>query len=219
MLENEEFCDVIFAAGNEQKQIKCHKLILASRSPVFYAAFCGTLAESKDVIFVPDIESSTLDNLLRYLYSGNVEINADIVLSLLYTAKKYDIPVLADGLNFIVSDDCELSGIDMFLPCVEGSVTGVLELLERTTVIHTQNVTLHYNKGVEHMLVDLEKRLHLNSRNEYSIRQIMKGSNTFYCVSAKRNITMEGVPMTLSDLKVGQSDNGTTVNSGQFYGF
>ncbi|XP_052224502.1 BTB/POZ domain-containing protein 6-like isoform X3 [Dreissena polymorpha] len=402
MLENEALCDVIFAAGNEQKQIKCHKVILASRSPVFYAMFCGTLAESKDVIYVPDIESSTLDHLLRYLYSGKVEINAGTVLSLLYTAKKYDIPGLAsqcktflndnldaenvctvldqtivfddeemkakslefimdksesvlksdaftrmsksglqevlkletfsasecelylgckrwaaqrcrvagkqetdehirqelgdelidlirfptmtleeftdvvtceyvlnkdemlsvyrsivkkenvskfknkhrlsvikkclferfktvggswanggaqDGLSFIVSKDCYLSGIDMFLPDVEGSVTGVLELLEGTTVIHTQNVTLRYNKGVEHVLVDLEKCLHLNSRSEYSIRQIMKGSRAFYCASAKTNITMQGVDMTLSDLKVGKSDNGTTSNIGQFYGF
>ncbi|XP_052223641.1 BTB/POZ domain-containing protein 6-like [Dreissena polymorpha] len=404
MLENEELCDVIIAAGNEHKQIKCHKYILASRSPVFYAMFCGTLAESNDVIYVPDIDPSTLDNLLRYMYSGKVEINTDTVLSLLYTAKKYDIPGLAsqcktflndnldaenvctvldqaivfddeemkakslefimnksesvlktdafsrmsksglqevlkletfsasecelylgcklwathrcraagkqetdeqrrqelgdelidlirfptmtlveftdavasgnvlnkdellsiyrsiakqenvskfnnkprlgstaihkclfvrcehvgspwgyggaqDGLSLIVSKDCELSGIDMFLPVVEGSVTGVLELLEGTTVIHTQNVTLHYNKGVEHVLVDLEKRLYLNSINEYSIRQRMKGPNVFKCNSAKTNLTMEGVTMTLSDLKVGKSDNGTTVNGGQFYGF
>ncbi|KAH3792715.1 hypothetical protein DPMN_146214 [Dreissena polymorpha] len=68
MLENKALCDVIFAAGNEQKQIKCHKFFLASRSPVFYAMFCGgTLAESKDIIYVPDIESTTLDHLKRWI--------------------------------------------------------------------------------------------------------------------------------------------------------
>ncbi|KAH3748215.1 hypothetical protein DPMN_182653 [Dreissena polymorpha] len=40
---NEALCDVTFAAGNEQMQIKCHTFILASRSPVFYAMFCGAV--------------------------------------------------------------------------------------------------------------------------------------------------------------------------------
>ncbi|XP_052223642.1 BTB/POZ domain-containing protein 6-B-like [Dreissena polymorpha] len=384
MLENESLCDVIFAAGNEQKQIKCHKFILASRSPVLYAMFCGTLAESKDVIYVPDIEPSTLDNLLRYLYSGKVEINADTVLCVLYTAKKYDIPGLEsqcktflndnldaenvctvldqaivfgdeemkakslefimdksksvlksdaftqmsksglqevlklesfsasecelylgckrwathrcraagkqetdeqrrqelgdelidlirfptmtlveftdavasgnvlnkdellciyrsiakqeiaskfknkprlgltaslcltastkvlfvrckrmekvwkyegsqDGLSFTVSKDCVLSAVDMVLPVFEGSVTGVFELLEDTTVVHTQNVTLHYNKGTTNLLVNLDKHLTLQSTKEYSIRQRMKGSSVFFCGSTNTNITMEGV--------------------------
>ncbi|XP_052231379.1 BTB/POZ domain-containing protein 6-like isoform X2 [Dreissena polymorpha] len=94
MFENEDLCDITLAAGNEQKQIKCHRFILASRSPVFYAMFCGTLAESKNVICVPDIEPATLKNLLRYLYSGNIEIHAETVLCLLYAAKKYDMPKL-----------------------------------------------------------------------------------------------------------------------------
>ncbi|KAH3795772.1 hypothetical protein DPMN_149332 [Dreissena polymorpha] len=73
IFENEDLYDVTLSAGNKQKQIKCHKFILASRSPVFYAMFCGTLAESKDVICVPDIEPSTLAYILRYLYSDKVK--------------------------------------------------------------------------------------------------------------------------------------------------
>ncbi|XP_052222742.1 BTB/POZ domain-containing protein 6-like isoform X2 [Dreissena polymorpha] len=109
MLENEDLCDVTFSAGNEQEQIRCHRFILASRSPVFYAMFCGTLAESKDVICVPDIEPITLKILIRYLYSGKVKINAETVLSLLYAAKKYDIPGLDSKCKSFLNENvnCE----------------------------------------------------------------------------------------------------------------
>ncbi|KAH3792590.1 hypothetical protein DPMN_146086 [Dreissena polymorpha] len=60
MLDDGYLCDVILAAGNDFKRLKCHKFILASRSPVFHAMFCGTLAESSDVINIPDIEEPIL---------------------------------------------------------------------------------------------------------------------------------------------------------------
>ncbi|KAH3792619.1 hypothetical protein DPMN_146116 [Dreissena polymorpha] len=60
MLDDEYLCDVILAAGNDHKRLKCHKFILASRSPVFHAMFCGALAESSDVIDIPDIKEPIL---------------------------------------------------------------------------------------------------------------------------------------------------------------
>ncbi|KAH3792704.1 hypothetical protein DPMN_146203 [Dreissena polymorpha] len=47
----------------------------------------------------------------------------------------------------------------------------------------------------------------------------MKGMNVYACGSTKKNITIEDVTMTMTDLKFGSSDNGTSVSQGQFYGF
>ncbi|KAH3792714.1 hypothetical protein DPMN_146213 [Dreissena polymorpha] len=58
-----------------------------------------------------------------------------------------------DGLSFKVSKDCELSSVDMILPVSEISVTGVFELFEGTAVVHTKNVTCHYNKCNTSVLV------------------------------------------------------------------
>lgn len=58
MLEKEILCDVKFVVGEEKQEIKCHKYVLASRSPVFYTMFCGSLPEKDDDIVVPDIKPS-----------------------------------------------------------------------------------------------------------------------------------------------------------------
>ena len=120
------------------------------------------------------------------------------------------------GLSFTVSKNCELTAVDMFLPV---SVTGVLELFEGTKLNHTQIVTLHYKKGVEHLLVNLDKSLNLYPSNEYSIQIRMHGTSGFYCASTTNNITMEGVTMTFIDLKFGKNHINTNVSIGQFYGF
>ena len=57
--------DVTFLAGKEKVQLHAHKVILASRSPVFYTMFCGSLPEFKETVEIPDIESKILKELLR----------------------------------------------------------------------------------------------------------------------------------------------------------
>ncbi|KAH3792610.1 hypothetical protein DPMN_146107 [Dreissena polymorpha] len=41
MLDNEALCDFTLTAGKEKQDITCHKVILASRSPVFMLCFAG----------------------------------------------------------------------------------------------------------------------------------------------------------------------------------
>ncbi|KAH3792735.1 hypothetical protein DPMN_146234 [Dreissena polymorpha] len=401
MLENVALCDVTLEAGNEKKQIKCHKFILASRSPVFYAMFCGTLAESKDVICLPDIEPSTLEVFLRYLYNGKIEINAATVLSILYAGKKYDIPGLEckckaflnenidtenvctvldqamlfddedlkakslefiigrsnevlksdafvgmsksglqevlkldtidaseselyvackrwaarrckaadkqetdanirkelgdeviyqirfpamtleeftnvvasenilseremlnvyrsignkqidsmfnnkersfkrekflfvrcqtleerwlcngseDGLCFTVSKDCKMTAVDLFLPVEEGSVSGYLEILNGSAVIHTQNVTLKYTEGAKHTLVNLTQPIKLFTGTKYTIRQRLTGTFVYYCGTCHSNITMQGLTLSLYNMN-NFSPYRTSVSTGKFYGF
>lgn len=44
MLDNQIGCDVTFSLGDDRK-IAAHKFVLVSRSAVFEAMFCGSLAE------------------------------------------------------------------------------------------------------------------------------------------------------------------------------
>ncbi|XP_052226322.1 BTB/POZ domain-containing protein 6-like isoform X3 [Dreissena polymorpha] len=402
MLDNEALCDVTLTAGKEKHEIRCHKVILASRSPVFYAMFCGPLAETGDVIPIPDIEPSTLAMFVRYIYGDQVSINEDTVLLLLYAAKKYDVPCLEnlcrsymdlnmdpdnvctildqaivfdcadlrckclkfitresktvlksesflkitqaglkeivqlcqfnaseidiylaykqwasqrcttagiqqtvrairkelgeevislirfpsmtldemsdvvalddvltneekvsvfrtsikkqnvskfideprklaskkcmfyrcktiaspwaynggqDGLSFMVSEDCVLSAIDIFLPEIEGAVEGVLEILEGTSIVHKQKLKLAYSAGLKHELVPLGTDITLRQRMIYSVRQRVNGPNVHRCYLTEPRVSVNGMTMTFCDLKVGTSDNGTSVTNGQFYGF
>ncbi|KAH3792700.1 hypothetical protein DPMN_146199 [Dreissena polymorpha] len=47
----------------------------------------------------------------------------------------------------------------------------------------------------------------------------MTGAGVYCCGTTKKKITMQDVTMTITDLKVGFSDDSTSVLKGQFYGF
>ncbi|XP_078344856.1 BTB/POZ domain-containing protein 6-B-like [Oculina patagonica] len=76
--------------------IPAHKFVLSSCSPVFFAMFCGQLAEKSDSVVLPDCEYEGVMEMLRYMYSGEAKLNENNVMQVLYVAKKYILPSLAD---------------------------------------------------------------------------------------------------------------------------
>ncbi|KAL4667973.1 hypothetical protein H8959_006662 [Pygathrix nigripes] len=71
-------------------------------SSVFYAMFYGDLAEVKSEIHIPDVEPAAFLILLKYVYSDEIDLEADMVLATLYAAKKYIVPALAKAcINFL----------------------------------------------------------------------------------------------------------------------
>ncbi|KAH3748214.1 hypothetical protein DPMN_182652 [Dreissena polymorpha] len=123
------------------------------------------------------------------------------------------------GLSFTVSSGGKLSAVDLFLPIIEGCLTGVVEILEESTIKHTQNVTLNYKKDKEPELIHLETCVHLSAGKVYSIRQRLKGSSAFTCYGCAEKITVKDVTMSLTNLQVGLIEDLTSVSTGQFYGF
>ena len=100
MFNNDLLSDVKFVVrqgGSEcMKKIPAHKFLLAISSPVFFAMFYGELAETKDSIDISDCEYESLLETFRFMYSDEVNLNPDKVMQVLYLAKKYMLPSLAD---------------------------------------------------------------------------------------------------------------------------
>lgn len=73
MLEHQVASDVTFLVGHtegDRQEICAHKFMLIARSPVFFAMFCGDLAEnSSHPITVPDVEPSAFQQMLRLAYT------------------------------------------------------------------------------------------------------------------------------------------------------
>ncbi|XP_076984480.1 BTB/POZ domain-containing protein 6 isoform X2 [Tamandua tetradactyla] len=64
--------------------------------------FYGDLAEIKSEIHIPDVEPAAFLILLKYMYSDEIDLEADTVLATLYAAKKYIVPALAKAcVNFL----------------------------------------------------------------------------------------------------------------------
>ncbi|KAL5006992.1 hypothetical protein ScPMuIL_015798 [Solemya velum] len=113
MLEQQIGCDVTFLVGGKRQEVRAHKFILISRSPVFEARFCGPLAETQAAIPIPDIEPETFQLLLRYMYYDADNLDTDS-LRVLYAAKKYCVSKLAkicrDDLSKMINTEnaCQL---------------------------------------------------------------------------------------------------------------
>ncbi|XP_034018000.1 BTB/POZ domain-containing protein 6-B-like [Thalassophryne amazonica] len=97
MFNNEQMADVHFIVGppGNTHSVPAHKYVLAVGSSVFSAMFYGDLAEGQSQVHIPDVEPSAFLVLLKYMYSDEIELDADTVLATLYAAKKYIIPALA----------------------------------------------------------------------------------------------------------------------------
>ncbi|KAG8514443.1 BTB/POZ domain-containing protein 6 [Galemys pyrenaicus] len=97
MFNSELMADVHFVVGppGAARRVPAHKYVLAVGSSVFYAMFYGDLAEVKSEIHIPDVEPAAFLILLKYMYSDEIDLEADTVLATLYAAKKYIVPALA----------------------------------------------------------------------------------------------------------------------------
>lgn len=82
MRQNVQLCDVTLSVGDEM--INCHKVILASVSPYFFAMFNEDMLErNMDVISLHDIDPDSLKRLIDYAYTGEITITEENVQVLL----------------------------------------------------------------------------------------------------------------------------------------
>ena len=119
---NQEFLsDIKFVVrdsqgGSESKKIPAHKFVLAISSPVFYAMFYGELAETKDSVEISDCEYESLLELFRFIYSDEANLTPDNVMQLMYLAKKYMLPSLADKCSAYLQKNLDASNVFTVFP-------------------------------------------------------------------------------------------------------
>lgn len=98
LLKDSDTLDIHFLFDEEDGKVKrlaAHRNILSSASPVFKAMFFGPLAE-KDEVTIVDVTHKSFDCMLKFIYTDEAKLEPDVAGSVLYLAKKYDIPGLAD---------------------------------------------------------------------------------------------------------------------------
>ncbi|VDI47314.1 Hypothetical predicted protein [Mytilus galloprovincialis] len=66
-------------------------MILAVRSPVFKTMFYETPLQNDENIEIPDIYPAVFQNMLRYIYTDQLNLNDKTVIQMLYAAEKYQI--------------------------------------------------------------------------------------------------------------------------------
>ena len=105
--------------GSESKKIAAHKFVLAISSPVFFAMFWGELAETKDFVEISDCDYESLLELFRFIYSDEANLKPDNVMQLMYLAKKYMLPSLADQCSDYLKENIDSSNVFHILPVAQ----------------------------------------------------------------------------------------------------
>lgn len=87
ILKNQQFTDVTLIV--EGRSIKAHKVILATRSPVFAAMF--TEDNRQNQVTITDMKYGVAQKLLQFMYTGKTEIEPNTADLLMAAADKYDL--------------------------------------------------------------------------------------------------------------------------------
>ena len=127
LLNNDRFSDVKFVVrdsnsegeSERKKMILAHKFVLSIGSPVFEAMFYGDVAETRDSIELPDCEYESLLELFRFLYSDEENLSGSNVMQVLYLAKKYMVPSLAEKCSRYLQYHLEASNVFSILPMAQ----------------------------------------------------------------------------------------------------
>ena len=116
LLSDVKFIVPMSNGKSESKVILAQKLVLAIGSPVFFAMFYGQMADTRDSIELPDCDYESLLELFRFIYSDEVELTGSNVIHVLYLAKKYLVPSLAEKCAEFLRKNLDASNVFSILP-------------------------------------------------------------------------------------------------------
>ena len=131
---NDDLKDVTFEIKDREgnsHQIKCHKLILALRSPVFKLQFYGSLKVEKDeTIKIVDAFYETFKDFVHFIYNeepfekfSKIESSETLknVIELYYLGEKYQIDALKSYLHFVICNNISINSTNViqFLQDIE----------------------------------------------------------------------------------------------------
>ena len=126
-LNNKALSDVVFLISGSE--FPAHKVILASASPVFDRMFSHEMRENiMNQVEVTETDPDVFNEMLRYIYTGNVEDLSDVAFDLYELANKYDIR----GLR-VRCEQCLLHTLSV------ENVIHVLELADGHNATHLKN--------------------------------------------------------------------------------
>ena len=99
LINEQDFADVTLVS-NDDKQVKAHKVILSSCSPVFKNLLL-TNPHPHPLIFLSEMSHKNLEAFIQFMYTGQVEIEQDCLEDFLTMAGKLKIKGLCQDQETI----------------------------------------------------------------------------------------------------------------------
>ena len=165
MFNNELMSDVSFTCGESSRTFHAHKYVLATSSAVFFAMFHGDLAQKESTIRISDTDEKSFEEFLRFLYTDECKITAENAIGVMYLAKKYLIPSLAEKCSTVLEENVKSDNVFMML---EQAIKFDEKKLEKKCwdIVSSQTLECTNSEAFcsigSHVISALLKRKHLN---------------------------------------------------------
>ncbi|XP_043482893.1 speckle-type POZ protein B-like [Leptopilina heterotoma] len=118
LLKNEDFKDIKIKI--EDKEFTAHKNILAIRSPVFAAMFKNKMNEElTSIVQIDDIKPTLFQQMLKFIYTDQVENLKETAFELLYAAEKYQLDNLKCMCIKSLNDNLSINSVFKTLEVAE----------------------------------------------------------------------------------------------------
>jgi len=94
MFDTSAFSDFKLKSSDDEV-FNVHKSVLSVRSPVFFAMLSNEMKEAKEnAVKIPNMDSVTLNELLRFIYCNRVEDLPEVAEELVQAAEQYQLETL-----------------------------------------------------------------------------------------------------------------------------
>ena len=99
ILRNEAFLHDVTLVSDDYQKISAHKLVLSSCSEYFKSIFKNTTNHSQMMLCLEGVNRKDINNILDYMYNGEVQILQDDIDHFLDIAQRYQLKGLLQGQN------------------------------------------------------------------------------------------------------------------------
>ena len=136
ILFSEEFADITVVVEGSQERIPAHKQILAASSEVFKSMLYGPFVEgTTNEVVLSGVDTSTLKNLLSFMYTGSLELDLYTLVPLIEAAERYCVVSAIEELYKVADQLLNAAAVNA-------------EVLEQTGFI----MATSYNRGIDRVL-------------------------------------------------------------------
>ena len=109
---NDHCCDVILevGSGDHQARLKAHRIVLCAASPFFFSALNSEMKEKKEgVIRLEEITKDVMEEVLKYLYTGHVNLSEASACDLMAAADYFLLPALKESCSNVIAQALSFS--------------------------------------------------------------------------------------------------------------
>ena len=165
--ETNILCDTIIRAQGQD--FPAHKCVLSAASPYFRGMFSNDLKEKEsNLVELQDIKSSTLSDVLRYIYTGRTRIDSSNAKDLVMTADYLIIPSLKTRATLFLEGALNASNCLAF----ESFASRYnCESLKKAAVAYKMEKFVDVTKSEDFRLLDVEKVKELICMDEINVAE------------------------------------------------